>query len=42
MTKCPYCQNRLKYAIELKVVEVDINTGKRRYVSPECGYGVWK
>lgn len=42
MTECPYCAGGFEEGIEMKLVEVDIETGNRRYVCPECGFERWE
>jgi len=42
MEECPYCSGGFEESIEMYSVELDIATGKRRYVCPECGYERWE
>jgi uncharacterized protein with PIN domain len=42
MKECPYCRTGIDEAIELEVLEENIETGERRYMCPDCGYEMWE
>lgn len=42
MTECPYCRRGFEEGIEMNVIELDLETDKRRYMCPECRYDVWE